>query len=62
MRGIAVLLVATVAGVRDAEFPKIPYVKRIKGPTLDDLLQQQQEFKKQNEVDSWKWQIHKPIA
>ena len=52
---LLLVLAGAALGVRDAEFPRIPYIKRIKMPSLEDLMKQQEEYKKQNEIDSWRW-------
>jgi hypothetical protein len=59
MKVLALLFGATV-GVQDVYFPKIPLVKRFKMPSLDDLMQEQAEIKKKNEVDQWRWLRHGP--
>jgi len=56
-----VIVVALVTmGLADVDFPKIPYVRRFKGPSLDDLIKQQEEFKRQNEVHNWRYERHGP--
>ncbi len=50
------ILLARVDGA--IEFPRIPYIKRIKMPSFDDILQEQAKIKHDNEINSWSSIIH----
>ncbi len=45
------MMIAVYGG--GVEFPRIPYIRRLKMPTFDDFIKQQNQIKKDNEINSW---------
>lgn len=54
---IGLALLATSNGVQFVDFPRIPQIKAIKMPSLDDFVKEEEQKAETRKVDSWKYPL-----
>lgn len=54
---VGLALLATTKGVQFVDFPRIPKIKAIKMPTLDDFVKEEEQKAETRKVDSWKYPL-----